>query len=170
MARSNRRGGSFLRTLTMLPFLPLAGRAPMYARLLWSLASDPRVPTSRKALLGLAGAYIVMPFDLVPDRLPLVGAMDDVAVMVLAIDVFLEGLPEGLVAEKLVALGMSQSELNSDLARVRRLVPRPLRAVVARLPQALDGVAEFIGQTGLDHRLRRAVRRIAQPQSQESPA
>jgi len=40
--------------LNLLPFLPLAGKAPLYARLLWSLASDARVPASRKALLGLA--------------------------------------------------------------------------------------------------------------------
>ncbi len=66
----------------------------MYARLLWALASDPRVPVTRKALLGLAGAYIVSPFDLVPERVPFFGAVDDVVVMVLAIDVFLEGLPE----------------------------------------------------------------------------
>ena len=78
--------------LNLLPFLPLASKAPLYARLLWSLASDSRVPNSRKALLGLAGAYIVSPLDLIPEWLPIVGAIDDVAVMVLAIDVFLEGL------------------------------------------------------------------------------
>ena len=50
MAHSRRRGPRFLRVLNMLPFLPLAGRAPSYARLLWALAMDPRVPPSRKAL------------------------------------------------------------------------------------------------------------------------
>ena len=106
MARKNRsRGSSMFRTLNLLPFLPLAGRAPMYGRLLWALATDPRVPVARKALLGLAGAYIVSPIDLIPDRIPFVGAIDDVAVMVLAIDVFLDGLPETLINEKLVELG-----------------------------------------------------------------
>src|SRR3989304_9382764 len=101
MSRSNRRRGrGLLRALNLLPFLPLAGRAPLYARVLWALASDPRVPASRKALLGLAGAYIVSPFDLVPEWIPFLGAIDDVAVMVLAIDVFIEGLPEGLVGEE----------------------------------------------------------------------
>jgi len=55
MARSRRRGSGVLRVLNILPFLPLAGRAPTYARLLWALATDPRVPPSRKALLGIAG-------------------------------------------------------------------------------------------------------------------
>ena len=59
--RKRSRGSGLLRILNFLPFLPLAGRAPMYARLLWALATDPRVPVTRKALLGLAGAYIVSP-------------------------------------------------------------------------------------------------------------
>jgi uncharacterized membrane protein YkvA (DUF1232 family) len=144
MPRS-RSGGGLLRALNLLPFLPLAGRAPMYARLLWALATDPRVPAARKAMLGIAGAYIVAPFDLIPERIPLVGALDDVAVMVLAIDVFLEGLPEGLVGEKLDELGIPRSELDSDLARVRRLVPRPVRALAGRLPAVIDRVAAQVG-------------------------
>ena len=155
MARRNKsRGSGLLRALTLVPFLPLAGRAPMYARLLWALASDPRVPRARKALLGLAGAYIVSPFDLVPERIPFVGAIDDVAVMVLAIDVFLEGMPETLVNEKLVELGIPPSELQADLARVRKLVPGPVRALVGRVPGVIDRVAAKVGQSGIDRRIR----------------
>ena len=143
--------------LNLLPFLPLAGKAPLYARLLWSLASDARVPASRKALLGLAGAYIVSPLDLVPEWIPILGAIDDVAVMVLAIDVFLEGLPEGLVAEKLVELGIPPSELEDDLARVLRVVPRPVRALFARVPGALDRLAERISESVVDTKLRAAI-------------
>jgi uncharacterized membrane protein YkvA (DUF1232 family) len=169
MARSRRRGTGFFRVLNMLPFLPLAGRAPSYARLLWALAIDPRVPPSRKALLGLAGAYIVMPIDLIPDFIPVVGAMDDLAVMVLAIDIFLEGLPKDLVNEKLADLGMSPTELEEDLARVRRLVPKSLRRLMLRIPEALDGVAEFVFDTGLDRRLRETMERFNGP-SQEYKA
>jgi uncharacterized membrane protein YkvA (DUF1232 family) len=143
-----------LRALNLLPYLPLAGRAPTYARLLWALAADPRVPTSRKALLGLAGAYIVSPIDLVPEFLPVIGAIDDVAVMVVAIDVFLEGLDPRLVDEKLSDVGMSRAELDSDLRKVRRLVPKTVRSLAARVPEALDGVAELMAQTGVDRRLK----------------
>src|SRR4051794_3092385 len=154
MARSRKRGSRVLRVLNVLPFLPLAGRAPSYARLLWALATDPRVPPSRKALLGIAGAYIVAPFDLVPEALPVIGAIDDVAVMVLAIDVFLEGMPRDLLNEKLADLGMSPNELDNDLARVRRIVPKPLRRAMLRVPDAIDGVAEFVSDSGLDRRFR----------------
>jgi hypothetical protein len=52
MARRKRsnQGIGLVRTLNLLAFLPLAGRAPMYGRLLWALVLDPRVPASRKAL------------------------------------------------------------------------------------------------------------------------
>ena len=155
--------------LNLLPFLPLAGKAPLYARLLWSLATDERVPASRKALLGIAGAYIVSPIDLVPEWLPIVGAIDDVAVMVLAVDVFLEGLPSGLVAEKLVELGIPPNELEDDLARVRRVVPRPVRALAARVPLALDRLAERIGESGVEERVRAAIEARV-PSSEGNPA
>jgi len=163
MARSRRRGTGFFRALNLLPFLPLAGRAPSYARLLWALATDPRVPPSRKALLGIAGAYIVSPIDLIPDAIPLIGAMDDVAVMVIAIDVFLDGLPKDLINEKLADLGMSPAELESDLARVRRVVPKPIRQAMMRIPDAIDGVVEFVSETGLDQRLREWLARFRGP-------
>jgi uncharacterized membrane protein YkvA (DUF1232 family) len=154
MARSKRRGAGTLRILNILPFLPLAGRAPVYARLLWSLASDPRVPTSRKALLALAAAYVASPIDLVPEEIPILGAIDDVAVVVIAIDAFLEGLPPEIVDEKLDQLGMTSTELERDLARVRRLVPKTVRQAVARVPDAIDGVSEFLSQLGLGRRVK----------------
>jgi uncharacterized membrane protein YkvA (DUF1232 family) len=158
MARSkkSRRGGS-LRFLNLLPFLPLAGRAPMYARLLWALVVDPRVPVTRKALLGLAGAYVLSPIDLIPERVPFFGAVDDVAVVVLAIDVFLDGLPETLVNEKLVELGIAPSELEADLARVRKMVPKPVRQFVAEVPAVLDRIAMRMSGANVDSRVRRLI-------------
>ena len=163
MARS-RRGGGLLRALNLLPFLPLASRAPTYGRLLWELAVDPRVPTSRKALLGLAGAYIVSPIDLIPEFVPVVGAMDDVIVLVVAVDLFLEGLDPRILDEKLEDLGMTKEDLDSDLARVRKLVPKPVRRVIANIPDALDGVAEFLAQTGVERRIRKLASRQSDTQ------
>lgn len=143
-----------MRALNLLAFLPLASKAPLYGRLLLALIADSRVPPARKALLAVAAAYVVSPFDVVPERIPLLGALDDVAVVVLAVDAFLEGMPEGLVREKLDELGIDEGELQADLERVRRTVPGPLRRVVARIPDAIDGIATFASERGLDRRLR----------------
>jgi uncharacterized membrane protein YkvA (DUF1232 family) len=167
MARRNKsRGSGSLRVLNLLPFLPLAGRAPMYARLLWALTTDPRVPVTRKMLLGLAGAYVLSPIDLIPERIPFFGAIDDVAVVVLAVDIFLDGLPETLVNEKLVELGIAPSELEADLAHVRKMVPKPVRQFVAEVPAVLDRIALRMSGAGADNRVRKL---LAPPSSTTQP-
>ena len=160
-----------VRVFNLLPFLPLASRGPLYGRLLLSLAADPRVPASRKALLGIAAAYLLSPWDLVPERIPIVGALDDLAVVVLAVDVFLEGVPGSLIDEKLDALGIAREELDKDLQRARRVVPRPVRAAVSRIPDALEGAALAVRRSGLDRRLRTALAaRPSAPRTEESAA
>jgi uncharacterized membrane protein YkvA (DUF1232 family) len=141
--------------MNLLAFMPLASRAPLYGRLLLALAVDPRVPASRKALLALAAGYVISPVDLIPDRIPLFGALDDVAVVVLAVDLFLDGLPDGLVDEKLAELGVPRAELDNDLKRIRRTVPGPVRTAVARLPEAIEAVATVVRESGLEERLGR---------------
>jgi uncharacterized membrane protein YkvA (DUF1232 family) len=147
------------RSLNYLAFLPLASRAPTYGRLLLALLGDDRIPPSRKAVLGLAAGYLLSPIDLIPEGIPLLGALDDVAVVIIALDVFLEGVPRALLDEKLLELGMDGDELDEDLARVRRTVPRPVRALFKRLPAALDGAASLIRRSGADQRLRDLTRK-----------
>ncbi|MFI5292078.1 MAG: YkvA family protein, partial [Candidatus Limnocylindrales bacterium] len=108
MARIRRplRQVNLARTLNLIAFLPLASRAPVYGRLIWSLLRDDRVPPAQKAVLAVAMGYVVLPIDLLPDRLPILGVVDDVAVAVIAIDLFLEGVPATLLDEKLVELGI----------------------------------------------------------------
>jgi len=48
------------------------------------LIGDPRVPRTRKLLLGALFAYLAMPFDLVPDFIPVAGQLDD-AIIVAAV-------------------------------------------------------------------------------------
>jgi uncharacterized membrane protein YkvA (DUF1232 family) len=156
VSRRNRGGQArVIRTLNLLAFLPLAPRVPLYGRLLVSLLGDKRVPRSHKMMLALAAAYVVAPFDLIPDWLPLVGGLDDVLVVVLAVDAFLAGLPPRLVDEKLKELDIPRSELEADLQRVRKAVPKSVRATAERVPDALEGVASFIENLGIESRLRR---------------
>jgi uncharacterized membrane protein YkvA (DUF1232 family) len=59
----------------------LAGFIPDCLVLMRRLLADPRVPRSRKCLLvGLVG-YLALPFDLVPDFIPIAGQLDDVIVV-----------------------------------------------------------------------------------------
>jgi uncharacterized membrane protein YkvA (DUF1232 family) len=165
MPRSPRGRGpaGFFRSLNYLAFLPLASRAPTYGRLLVALLGDERIPASRKAVLGLAAAYLLSPADVIPERIPVLGAMDDLVVVVIALDIFLESVPRHLLDEKLVELGIDAHELDADLARVRKTVPRPVRAVFRRIPAALDGTASLIRRSGADRRLRDMLSKEARP-------
>lgn len=58
---------------------------PAYLRLLGGLITDPRVAMLDKLLVAGAMAYIVMPLDLIPDFIPFIGEVDDVFVLVLAL-------------------------------------------------------------------------------------
>ena len=121
--------------LGLWPFVPLASRAPTYGRLLLELLRDPRVPLRSKALIAGAAAYIASPIDLIPDFIPVIGRIDDAAVVVLAFDFFLESVPRALVMEKMNELGIDGRELERDLESARRAIPRPIRTAIRRAPR-----------------------------------
>ncbi len=49
------------------------------------LARDPRVPRRHKVVLVALAGYLALPFDLVPDFVPVVGQLDDALVAAVAI-------------------------------------------------------------------------------------
>jgi len=154
-AKSKRgRGAGVRRLIAAAAILPIASRAPLYARLLASLLVDARTPVARKAMLGVALGYIVLGRDIVPDRIPILGQLDDLVVVALATELFLEGLDEALLNEKLEEAGIPRAAYDEDVARVRRLVPGPLRRVARRIPGAMQTVADAIAQSGIQPRLR----------------
>lgn len=69
--------------------LSVAGKIPFAedAAAAYFCATDPATPSRVKATLFAALAYFVMPFDLIPDFLAVVGFTDDAAVIALALSV-----------------------------------------------------------------------------------
>jgi uncharacterized membrane protein YkvA (DUF1232 family) len=152
--RGRSGGGALRRMLGLMAFLPIASRAPQYTRLIWALILDSRTPPARKALLAGALGYLVVGRDLVPDEVPLIGGLDDLVVIVLAVDLFLDGVPRPLLDEKIVQLGIDRREFEEDLARVRRMTPGPIRRAVRRLPGAISAVGGALETSRLGPRLR----------------
>ena len=58
---------------------------------------DSRTPRLAKILLGVAVGYILMPFDLIPDFIPIIGHIDDVIIVQLLILLALKLMPPGLI-------------------------------------------------------------------------
>jgi uncharacterized membrane protein YkvA (DUF1232 family) len=152
--RGNRRRALVGRTITLLALLPLAGRLPQHTRMLIGLLGDPRVPASRKAVLAAALGYAISPVDLVPDRIPVLGVLDDLVVAALAVDAFVAGVPDEALQEQLEAVGLPRAAFDEDMLRVRRLVPRPVRRIVHRLPAALKVGVRVARDARLGARLR----------------
>jgi len=72
---------------------------PQFARLFWGLFKDRRVSIWAKSVLVLALAYVVLPFDLIPDFSWILGQTDDLAVVFLACRTFLSLCPKDVVEE-----------------------------------------------------------------------
>ena len=155
MAKGKTPGrAGFGRMVSLLAFLPVASRVPDYARLIAALVMDERMPNDRKAMLGMAAGYVVIGRDLVPDSLPLLGGLDDIVVVVLAVDLFLEGVPPELLQEKLDDLGIERAAFDRDIAQIRRLTPGPVRRTIRRIPALINGAGRAIDRSGLAPRVR----------------
>ena len=142
------------RLLSLFAFLPVASRAPVYAQLILALLADGRMPASRKAMLAGGLGYILIGRDLIPDDIPLLGGIDDLVIVVLAVDVFLEGVPAELLDEKLDELGIERAAFYEDMAQIRRLTPGPVRKAIRRIPSMFAAAGNAINETGVGPRLR----------------
>ena len=140
--------------LSLLAFLPVASRIPDYARLVTALVLDERMPKDRKVLLGAAAGYLVLGRDIIPDDVPIIGGLDDLVVVVLAVDLFLDGVPSELLSEKLEELGIDRVAFDQDMARVRRLTPGPVRKTLRRVPGMVSQANEAFENMGVGPRVR----------------
>ncbi len=99
------------RSTTSLPRYLFAARGgqllrhvPSFAKLYWRLFRDRRVSLLPKALLVLTFVYLLSPFDVVPEFLPVVGAMDDLAVGLGGLWLFVRLCPPAVVREQVLAI------------------------------------------------------------------
>jgi uncharacterized membrane protein YkvA (DUF1232 family) len=63
------------------------------------LLHDPRVPRRRKLLLVALIAYLALPFDLIPDFIPVAGQLDDAIIVALVLRHFVRSGGEPLIGE-----------------------------------------------------------------------
>lgn len=65
-------------------------------QLIWR---HPKTPKLAKFLLGLAIAYALMPFDLIPDFIPILGQLDDLVIVPFLVYLALKLIPHSVVSE-----------------------------------------------------------------------
>lgn len=93
----------------------LVGGVLKQARLAWRLLRDARVPGWAK-LIPVAGfLYLLSPIDILPEAMiPLLGEVDDVVLLLLAVKLFIDLSPPGVVREHLRDLFNVQTDSPSD--------------------------------------------------------
>jgi uncharacterized membrane protein YkvA (DUF1232 family) len=150
--------------------LGLLRRLPAYARLALALSRDDRIPAPRRAALMGAAAYLVSPIDVLPGIIPIVGQLDDLLLIIVALRVALSSLSEVQRLEVLAHAGLSEGDLGEDLATLGAvgewLVVRGLRAgraiaragAVAAVAVTKSGIWLGRGAVGHIERRRRARR------------
>jgi uncharacterized membrane protein YkvA (DUF1232 family) len=77
----------------------LAGFLPACLTLARRLRADPRVPRGARLAVVLAGLWVLSPVDLIPEFLPVVGPLDDVVVVALALRYAARRVPRALLLE-----------------------------------------------------------------------
>src|SRR6266850_7945338 len=63
------------------------------------LRKDPRVPGRVKAVVMLAGLWALSPIDLIPEFLPVIGPLDDIVVVALALRFAARRVPRDVLLE-----------------------------------------------------------------------
>jgi len=74
-------------------------------RLAWRLFFDERVPLWTKIIPSVVIGYVFFPWDIIPDFAPVLGQMDDIAVFLIGVKLFIEMSPPAVVREHLKMLG-----------------------------------------------------------------
>lgn len=83
--------GSWLMMIVLARRLPpglakdLATVLPACVTTARRLRKDPRVPRRVKAAVAFAGLWVLSPIDLIPEFLPVIGPLDDIVVVALAL-------------------------------------------------------------------------------------
>lgn len=103
-------------------------------RLAGRLAVDPRVPRRARLTAAAAVAYAIAPVDVLGDRIPVIGRIDDVFVLAMALQVIVEAAGADVVAEVWPGSEDGLVRFRSALDAATALVPERLR-------RSLRGVA-----------------------------
>jgi uncharacterized membrane protein YkvA (DUF1232 family) len=102
---------------------------PNFLKLLYGLLTDSRVNNVDKLVVAGAIAYILLPLDLVPDFIPFIGEVDDVFLLILALQRLISNAGRSVVASYWPGDPAELTALNLEkvLAACAFFLPRRMR-------------------------------------------
>lgn len=75
--------------------LAIKGELDVYRRVL----KDKRTPRIAKILLGLAIGYLLLPVDIIPDFIPVIGHLDDLIIVPALVIIALKMIPKEVIGD-----------------------------------------------------------------------
>lgn len=106
---------------------------PNLIKLVGRLLKDPRVPRRAKISIGVAAAYVVSPIDLIPEVIPVLGWIDDVLVVMMALDSLIDRAGPEIVEEHWDGPGDVLVLIQEAIAASRALVPKRISSILDRI-------------------------------------
>ena len=102
---------------------------PNFLRLLGGLLTDMRVSNTDKLLVAGAVAYILLPMDIVPDFIPFLGEIDDIFLLVLALQRLIGNAGQKVLLDHWMGDPKDLSSLNLErvLTAATFFLPRRVR-------------------------------------------
>jgi len=102
---------------------------PNFLRLLYGLITDHRVNAVDKLVVAGAIAYILLPIDIIPDFIPFLGEVDDVFLLILALQRLIENAGRSVIQAYWAGdpADLTAMNLEKVLAAAAFFLPRRMR-------------------------------------------
>lgn len=121
--KTGKVGGKLGEYLFMLPdFFILVSR----------LAVDKRVSAKHKLFVGGIIAYLILPLDIIPDFIPVIGYVDDLVLVVLGLNLILNEIDEKILRDNWSGEGDVLAHMQKISASADRFLDRNLIARIRR--------------------------------------
>jgi len=119
-------------TKTPKDTLDILGEIAQQGRLVLQLLLDERVPAGVKLIPLIVLVYILSPLDLIPDMLLGLGQVDDLAVFLLGLKIFLQMCPQGVLQQyrkPTKSHRVSRSAKKTQSPQAKEIIDVPYRVV-----------------------------------------
>lgn len=105
---------------------------PHFVKLLWGVARDPRVSRIDKAIVLATLGYLLLPIDIIPDALPVIGHIDDIYLVALALDRLLHNAGVDVLLDHWSGDVASLELALAALDKAGSFLPEPVRGLLYR--------------------------------------